>query len=282
MLYHIILNLSNETSLLEQLVNNTKYDWMPGFFMSLSALIISILSAYYAIRTFNSQKETERNTGKLNKSEQHRLLSEMTRHLYRNFVVSYSIGVKMIAKNFTVYPSEEHIKKMKVELGDIHLNLFYRFDNEHEEMNKLYMELRNYNIELDIICNHFQNPDIEIRTKIRDLHTMYFKCNYLTERITEIINLIWYNNGGKSNVYTDVCSIISNEISKKNNMPGQVYSLTFDNYTNKDSFYVKELFAHKRDWFINEFNENVRHECGLNSEGAEKIHMIDLRPTKFE
>lgn len=274
-MYLLLLVDDRATKLLEQIANNTKYDWFPGFVMSIFALIFSFISVRFTIRTYNSQKETERNTGLLNMSEQRRLLVEMVRHLYRNMVVSYSIEVKMRAKDFTVYPSEEHLQKMKVELTDIHLNLFYRSDKEHQDMNKLYMELRNYNTELDIICDHFRNPDIDPITKERDLRTLCFKCNHLTKRITKVISLIWKEEPA-NRAYEEVRNIINKEIEEKNSMPGHVYTESFTLYQNKESFYAKELFANDPIRFFDGFNENVRHECGLNDEDAEKIHMIAL------
>lgn len=266
-----LLVADNEAKLLQQIANNTKYDWIPGKW----AFIAGLISAIFAILTFISQKRTEYNTGKLRMSEQRRLLFEIVRHLYRNMVVSYSIEVKMRANDFTVYPSEEHLKKMKVELTNIHLNLFYRSDKEHQDMNKLYMELRNYNTELDIICDHFRNPDIAPTTKERDLHTLCFKCNHLTKRITEVISLIWKEEP-RNRVYEEVRNIINKEIEEKNSMPGQVYTESFTLYQNKESFYAKELFANDPIHFFDGFNENVRHECGLNDEDAEKIYMIAL------
>ena len=251
---------------------------MPGkwaFIISIFALIAGVTSALYTYFTYKSQKDTERNTSLLNMSEQRRLLAEMMRHLYRNMVVSYSIEVKMKAKDFKVYPSEEHLKKMQVVLGDIHLNLFYRSDRDHREMNKLYMELRNYNLELDVICDHFRNPDVDIETKNRDLRTLWFKCSYLTMRITKLLGQIWEQND--KSFYEEARYIILEETDQKNKMADNAYTEPFEPYDNKESFYVKELFADDPDKFLKGFNENVRHECGTNTEGAEKIHMIALQ-----
>lgn len=281
MIQYFLLDALDAAHWLKQIADNTSFNsWVPAktaFWASVISAILAFISALFAIFTFISQKQTERNTGKLNMSEQRWLLVEIVRHLYRNMVVSYSIEVKMRAKNFMVYPSEEHLKKMKVELTDIHLNLFYRSDTKHQDMNKFYMELRNYNTELDIICDHFRNPAIDIATKERDLRTLRFKCAYLTKRITELITLIW-EEGQEEQVYTEARDIINKEINEKNAASGQVYADSFDLYQNEESFYAR-LFNSDKAHFFSRFNENVRHECGLNSEGAEKIHMIALKET---
>lgn len=281
MIHHFLSAARSATEHLEQIAENTAFTWLPAkatFTISILAFIAGVISTIYTICTFISQKKTERNTGLLNMSEQRRLLIEMIRHLYRNMVVSYSIAVKMKAKNFMVYPSEEHLKKMSVELGDIHLNLFYRSDKEHQEINKFYMEVRNYNMELDVICDHFRNPDIDTETKERDLRTLCFKCDYLTMRIITILNLVvWDENQATQNCFQEARDIIEKEIKEKNSMPGIAYTENFKPYDNQNSFYAKELFANDTENFLNGFNENVNHECGTNSEGAEKIHMITLR-----
>ena len=292
MIQYFLLDALDTAHWLKQIADNTSFNsWVPAktaLVASVISAIFAIISALFAFLTYKSQKKTERNTGLLEISHQRLLLFEMIRHLYRNMVVSYSIGVKMKAKNFMIYPSEEHLKKMQVELSDIHQNLLYRDNkrslfhkNENEteinynflELSKFYVELRNYNIELDIISNHFRNPNIDIETKERDLRTLCFKCNYLSRRIIDIIAVL--NEELVNGVYQTAYNIISKEIDEKNNIPGQVYADSFDPYQNEHSFYAR-LFNDDSDRFFNGFNENVRHECGLNSEGAEKIHMIAL------
>lgn len=283
MIQNILLDaLGTSSVLLRQIADNTSFNsWIPAktaLVASVISAIFAFVSAVYTIRTFNSQKETEQNTSRLNMSEQRRLLIEMIRHLYRNMVVSYSIGVKMKAEEFMAYPSEEHLRKMKVKLSDIHLNLFYRSNKEYREINKFYMELRNYNMELDVICDHFRTPGIDVRTKERDLSTLYFKCNHLTKRIMEIIKLIPKKKGkaDEEGLYQEVRDILNEEIEEKNKMQDTIYSEPFEPYKNEKSFYAQVLYADDPDDFYKKFEENIRHECGLNSEGGEKIHMIAL------
>lgn len=260
---------------LEAIERNTRFDWMPGiwaFIISVVALVASVISAWYAWRTYRYQKQTEMNTSRLSRAEQRRLLAEMVRHLYRNMVASYSLKVKMTAEEFAVYPSEEHLQKMKVVLDDIHLNLFYRNDSEHREMNKLYMELRNYNLEIDVICQHFKDPHIDRDTKERDLGTLLFKSNYLTKRIVFLLGNIWENN--EKAFYEEARDIITNEIADKNRQAGTPYDQPFKPYRNPDSYYISTLFADNLKPFLDGFDENVRRECGKNAEGHDKIHMI--------
>lgn len=266
---------SNNDSVLNAIEKNTHFSWMPGilaFIISVIALIAAIWSAWYAMQTYNYQKLTEENTSRLSLSEQRRLLADMIRHLYRNMVVSYTIKVKMEALKFGAYPSEEHLMKLMVNLNDIHLNLFYRNDKEHRMMNKLYMELRNYNIEIDVICQHFKDPTIDDETKKRDLDTLCFKCHYLTGSLVDALGRIWDNN--QDGFIEEARGIIIEVIREKNERGGIPYEVPFEPYRNPESFYVKRIFKNSSDEFYKGFDENVRRECGMNEEKSEKIHMI--------
>lgn len=275
MSYFLVTFTASSDAVLQKIEENTHFSLMPGkitFIISVIALVAAVFSAWYTWKTYKYQKQTEENTSRLSKSEQYRLLSNMIRHLYRNMVVSFSIKVKMIASNYNSYPSEEHLQKMKVLLDDIHLNLFYKNDIEHRMMNTLLMELRNYNLEIDVICQHLKNRDIDEKTKERDLGTLCFKCYYLTENIVTILSKIW--NVGEDNVIKEAQGIIEDVIDEKNNLGGTPYDAPFEPYRNEDSFYEKVIFADKKEVFYNGFDENVRRECGMNTEKSDKIHMI--------
>lgn len=276
MMFHFLIPITDTPdSVLQKIEENTHFSLMPGkitFIISVIALVAAVYSAWYTWKTYRYQKQTEENTSRLSKSEQRRLLLNMIRHLYRNMVVSYSIKVKMIACNFNSYPSEEHLQKMKVMLGDIHLNLFYKNDIEHRMMNTLLMELRNYNLEIDVICQHLKDRDIDEKTKERDLNTLCFKCYYLTENIVTILSKIW--NVGEDEVIKEAQGIIREVIVEKNNLGGTPYDSPFEHYRNEESFYEKVIFADKKEEFYNGFDENVRRECGMNTEESDKIHMI--------
>lgn len=272
---------ANYHSVLKAIEKNTHFSWMPGilaFIISVIALIAAISSAWYTWKTYTYQKQTEENTSRLSMPEQRRLLADMIRHLYRNMVVSYSVKVKMKEFSLRAYPSEEHLTKMKTNLNDIHLNLFYRNDAEHRMMNKLYMELRNYNYEIDVICQHFKDPTIDDKTKERDLDTLCFKCNYLTESIVKVLGFIWEH---KEEGFLEEARGIIKEVTKEKNGRGDIpYAKPFEPYRNPESFYVKTIFANNSDEFYQGFDENVRHECGMNEEGADKIHMIEFNKLK--
>ncbi len=138
---------------IRQTAENTAFMPWTAFalFVAILSAIFAGFSMYYAKRTLSSQVQTECNTYRLEPEVQKDLLIEMCRHLYRNMVCSYTLGQKMVQSKFLSYPSEEHLAKMKVNLEDIHDELFYKQETEFFAISKLYVLLRNYNAELDIM-----------------------------------------------------------------------------------------------------------------------------------
>lgn len=187
--------LHNINSLMETTANNTAFGWLPSGI----DLTIAGVALLFSIITWIAQKRTERNTSRMSLKEQKLLMTDMIRHFYRNLVVCYTMKVKMEKEGFAMYPSEEHLLKLKVNLEDIHLNLFYKNNAQHNLMNDLYVKLRNYNIEIDVICEHFKKASPEYNDdrdqhelKKRDLDTLIFKSSFLTQQIVETIGTIWY------------------------------------------------------------------------------------------
>ena len=212
--------------------------------------------------------------------EQKALLFDMIRHFYRNYVVSLTLGVKLEAEKdgnrFTGYPSEEHLKKLMVNLNDIHLNLFFKENKNHELMNKLYVMLRNYNIEIDVICEHLKSQAIDYATKDRDLHTLTFKCYHLTGEITKLIGKIWYNNDEHAFEKNARQRIIDEqEKNRKDNADKTKYypnEFTLD--IPVDSYYLKTLFSNDQEQFLADLKQDVIIEAGKNKSDSPKIHII--------
>jgi len=285
--------LHNISSMMETTANNTAFGWLPeGVDLTIAAVAL-----LFSFVTWLAQWRTEHNTSRLSKGEQRNLLIGMIRHLYRNLVIVYTIAVKMKASGYKSYPSEEHLKKLKVNLGELHLNLFFKDDEQYREMNQLYVEMRNYNYEIDVICTHLKDPQIDTDTKQRDLNTLRFKSAYLTERIVKVITLIWETvpgGFGKKCAYylsklkvwkksytpimEEAVAVIDKVQKEKQNPQSDTpfQSGDFEPYADYEGFYLKRLYEGHPDEFINPFHQDVKNECGKNPSGGEKVHMIKL------
>ena len=146
--------------------NNTTFEfWWDGFniFIAVTALVFSVF-------TFCSQNKTSRNTKKLSQHAQRNLLLDLVRHLYRNLVITYTVKTKLEDILYKGYPSEEHLIKLKVPMENIHLEAFYGNDRMYEVMHNLYLNLRNYNEEIDVACIHFKDTNLSEEVKKRDLN----------------------------------------------------------------------------------------------------------------
>jgi len=285
----------NEYGAILQVEHNTRQDWLKDdwnfyglftFSLAIIALAVSAFSFYYTRKTFFSQTNTESNTSKLSREEQKALLSDMIRHFYRNYVVSLTLRVKLEARKrsltkngknyiFTGYPSEEHINKLMVNLNDVHLNLFYKEEESHQLMNKLYVMLRNYNLELDVICNHLKSQSIDYVTKSRDLDTLAFKCYYLTKEITKLIGKIWYGNE-MSYVHQARERIIKEQEKnrKDNSDETKHYGGRIKLNVPEKSYYLDTLFCEDQEKFMENLKKDVLIEAGTNTSGSPKIHII--------
>lgn len=285
----------NEYGAILQVEHNTRQNWLKDnwnayglltYILSIIALFVSACSFYYTKKTFFSQTKTESNTSKLSREEQKALLSDMIRHFYRNYVVSLTLRVKLEAgkrsktkdgknKNFTGYPSEEHIKKLMVNLNDVHLNLFYKEEESHQMMNKLYVMLRNYNLELDVICDHLKSQSIDYATKSRDLDTLAFKCFYLTKEITRLIGNIWYGNEMSYVPQAKERIIKEQEKNRKDNSDEtKHYGGRIKLNVPEKSYYLDTLFCEDQEKFMENLKKDVLIEAGTNTSGSPKIHII--------
>lgn len=264
-------NLSSIYDKTWKVIDCTQLDFMN--FMKDGFNILAILSVAVAIITLLYQSKTSGNTTKLSLNAQHSLLVDMYRHLYRNFVVAYTIKTKMEEIGYNGYPSEEHMTKLKFPMENINLEAFYGNDKHYEIMHNLYLKMRNYNLEVDAIISHFTNPNISKEVKERDMNTLLMKPGFLTSQIVKTVAEIWNINANEEAVE----KIIEAQIGKTN--AGHKETAESDNfirYENLDGAYVK-LFTDcnksSKD-FIENFNKDVSIERSLNDEGGVKIYII--------
>ena len=272
--------------------NNTTFEfWWDGFniFIAVTALVFSVF-------TFWSQNKTSSNTKKLSRHAQRNLLLDLVRHLYRNLVITYTVKTKLEDIQYKGYPSEEHLIKLKVPMENIHLEAFYGNDRMYEVMHNLYLNLRNYNEEIDVACIHFKDTNLSEEVKKRDLDTLLFKPSFLTERILITMYELWdskhvsadFNQEGyrdriiellKDSETVQAAKDKIMEAQHGNSNASNDREDTADNnfipYDNEKSCYGQILFR-DYEWtnFTDAFNQNVYVERGQNSQGGDKVYII--------
>lgn len=241
------------------------------------AFIVAMFSAIVAWITYREQKKTEGNTKKLSQDAQRHLLNELLRHLYRNYVITYTMRTKMKDIKYNGYPSEEHFEKLKVPMENIHLDAFYGEDNQFQRMHVLYLNLRNYNEEIEVAMKHVVDPKIKPETKDEDFDTLEFKVSYLTGKIIDTIVAIW---GDKDEYKKEMRKAMALSLTGETNATDNIdvpNSEKFDKLTLeeiKKTKYTKLYSEEELERVCDIFNNDVHEERKKNARGAWKVRMI--------
>ncbi len=288
-------HLTNIQKFTEATAVNTTFEfWWDGF-----NILVAVLALLFSFFTYLSQKNTSDNTQKISQKTQRNLLLDLIRHLYRNFVITYAIKTKLEDINFEGYPSEEHLVKLKIPMENVHLEAFYGNGKRYEVMHNLYLNLRNYNYEIDVALMHFKDKSLSQDTKRRDLKTLLLKPSFLTKRILVTIYELWelnqvsddYNKDGydkrietslegSKTVMDAKNKILEAQEGKTNAMGNKVLATdyNFERYSDENNCYAKILFTGQmlKQFFIS-FNKDVFVERGLNEQGGEKVYIIPFK-----
>lgn len=252
--------------------------------MALLAFLVSAVSLVYTKITYDAQKKTEGNTKKLSQDAQRELLYELLRHLYRNYVIIYTMRTKMKEIHYRGYPSEEHFQKLKIPMENIHLEAFYGEDEKFQRMHVLYLNLRNYNEEIEVALKHMVDPSLSVETKNEDFDTLEFKVFYLTGKIIDTVYKIWIPNKDAkayAKIYRDemrkaLALSTSGETNATDNIDvpnsGDFEPVTIAQF--RKSSYAKLYNEQELEKICITFNKDVHEERKRNNRGAWKVRMI--------
>ena len=254
-------------------------------FIALLSFISALVSAIFAVgsfivgrKTMKAQISTENSTkGGKNVPSTQSLMIDMVRHLYRNYVVTYAIRARMQEKKYKVYPSEIHLKKMRINLDNIDLHIYLNKPEDYLTLSKLYHIIRNYHYELEVFTEHLKDKMLDIQTKKTDLYTLLFKCEFISQQIIRTLVSIWPDSN-RDFVLEAKMAISESQDVQLSRSPETMAPLdSFATFKGDESIYfVKELFNDSTDSFINKFNRDVAIELGKDYVGVDKITMIDL------
>ncbi len=254
--------------------------------IALLSFIAALVSAFFAAgsfmigwRTMKAQISTENSTkGGKNVPSTQSLMIDMVRHLYRNYVVTYAIRERMKEKKFMVYPSEIHLKKMRLNLDNIDLHIYLKKPEDYLTLSNLYLFIRNYHYELEVFTEHLKDKMLDISTKEKDLYSLLFKCEFLTENIIKTLVTIWPDS--KRNFILEAKKAISDSQEYRQDETWLRTMAPMDSFTHYKgdnySYYLRKLFVDSADTFIDRFNRDVAIELGKDSVGSYKITMIDV------
>lgn len=284
---------SNEYGAMLRVADNTSFNGRAkvAWWVAILAFIVSAISMIYAKITYDAQKNTEINTKKaeentkkaeentkrVSQDAQRKLLNELLRHLYRNYVITYTMRTKMKDISYKGYPSEEHFEKLKIPMENIHLDVFYGEDEKFQLMHVLYLNLRNYNEEVEVALKHIIDPNLKRRTKDEDFDTLEFKVSYLTGRIIDTISKVW---GDSPQFKDEMREAMQLSLAGGTNATDNIDVPKSEKFTKlsldalKNTKY-KLLYSEDELKTVCEiFNNDVHEERKKNARGAWKVRMI--------
>ena len=161
---------------------NGSFFWSNLNFYGIVGVVLALFSLLYTFRSYVSQSQTESNTRNVPIKDQINKFRDLTRHEYRNLVVVLTTAMKFFADDKakvgvrTAYPSESHILKLQAAPEDFVLDINPQMAATVSEMRLL---LRNYNIEINVACNHLVRPAINDDAVNRDYDNLIFKPLFL-------------------------------------------------------------------------------------------------------
>lgn len=262
--------VDNIEKITERIEDNTFFDWRAWV-----AWGVAIIALFISWITYRAQTKTENNTKKLTQDAQRDLLIELVRHLYRNFVITYTMRTKMDEISYNGYPSEEHFQKLKIPLENLHLDSFYGEDDKYKKMHNLYLNFRNYNEEIDVAMKHLTDKNISKETKMEDFDTLEFKASFLTGRIMDVVAEIWKKGTDAEDARNSIKE--ENNSNAKNNQPVEGCE-NFSHKTIEDIKKTRYSIIYTNDHqlkdFVDGFNEDVKNDRMKNERGAWKVRMI--------
>lgn len=161
---------------------NGSFFWSNLNFYGIVGVVLALFSLLYTFRSYVSQSQTESNTRNVPIKDQINKFRDLTRHEYRNLVVVLTTAMKFFADNNAkdgmrkAYPSESHILKLQAAPEDFVLDINPQMAATVSEMRLL---LRNYNIEINVACDHLSRPAINDDAVNRDYDNLIFKPLFL-------------------------------------------------------------------------------------------------------
>lgn len=246
------------------------------------SLIISGLTIYTIWSEFRKTR--------IDKKCQRELFHDLIRHLYRNKLCTVAMRAKynkIIGADGEGYPSEEHYKKLQLLPDDIHLERYNRDADIYHSLHELELLLRNYNTEIEVAERHMTDQRIDRATKQRDFDTLDFKAGYLTFAISRVLDKIEKDNDAIMTIQGIIEEAHRDNMksfSREKCIWGDEYAANITELRKNEldeDFYFSKIFTSETgtaDRFKKILDTDLLIECGKNTKGEEKIHIIKLTP----
>lgn len=200
----------------KETAKNTKKDWHDNLGIVLSALafITAGITLIFTVRTYKSQKKTQRNTiPKANKKIQRYLLNNLIIRLFDGHMQLTALWYLLNEKEYHYYPSEQILRKTKLPSDTIFTYLFYTEDDEKEkniDKNQVdYRTVQGFSEKLDDYNMSIEELEMHLKEKNTPQELLYLEFFKLLEKNDEIATiwgkvmtiLFMYNDEMKSAIF---------------------------------------------------------------------------------
>lgn len=250
------------------------WDWL-AIIIALVSLGVAGVMAYW-------QYKTERNTKRITKGSQIKLMIDNIRHLYANLVIINAMQMKLANRYATHYPSQDHFRKLAIDIQAIHPEGFINDTKKIESIHRSRLLIRNYNIEVTVAEQHICSEKFPPELKPRDFGILIMKQNlFLNEFLHQLQNIA----GNQYPKYLeDIRKCIIEEAMFRTNKRDfsydresilQIIGCTAKYYDSESSAFARLLFNDDTELFDAIINYNIDYEINsLNYTAYQRIFII--------
>lgn len=172
-----------------------KRDWF--------AIVIAFFSFIFAICTWKSQSETQKNTLGLTPEVQKGILLDLPRHNYRNLLVVCAMEYAMKQKKARglfrrktscynlMHPAKEHFHKLKTDERILYPEAFENNVDRSSELHRFKLIIRNSNIIIETIFDRIANPALSEDIKKKDMEKLRERIEFNALISTKQISLLY-------------------------------------------------------------------------------------------
>lgn len=157
--------------------------------ISIFAFFIALASLYYAVKTYRSQKQTEKNTSLWNMRDERRVLQKLCIHAIDSLAKLLTIERFVVTKS--QYPAETLFHDMLFDVSSLHTSMYIADSDDRNTLYELADWVNNLNQSLNSTIMYFVNHHDFINSDKDGLFNPYIGFNNQTLDFT---NYSYFNN----------------------------------------------------------------------------------------